>query len=169
VILLSLPSEIVFRTAQPQKVLIKEICGDLTGVRNALEGAGYLTLGDMITGITGNLTLNRGDTLTIGLPVAGYDVMITQDGDRVQGKISRRSSPGGPKRISRLALSVGGRLLPAAERDRWLEEWTNQLSELSTRRARARITISLVTAGIPKLALTLRRAPTSRKRAWPAS
>lgn len=162
-----------FSSRDPREFTVRPEAGidqffyDLPEVRNRL--AGYGTVGNLLDALKKKVTLNHGDTFRATLYVAGYNLLISQDGELVRGRVISRPEPVTPAKASWLALSVGGRILPAAERDRWIEEWTNQLSELTTRRARARIIISLITAGIPKLALTLRRGRSNKKRAWSAS
>ena len=72
-------------------------------------------------------------------------------------------------RRSRRLLTIAGALLPPLERERWVEEWAGELHALPTRRARARLIMSLLTAAGPKLAVTLRRERAGRRPAWPAS
>ena len=57
--------------------------------------------------------------------------------------------------LSRRVLAITSVLLPRAGRDRWLGEWTGELSTLPTRRRRARFTIEMLT-GMPRLAAVLR-------------
>ena len=76
------------------------------------------------------------------------------------------SAPG-PARapvLSRRVLAITSVLLPRAGRDRWLGEWTGELSTLPTRRGRARFTIEMLT-GMPRLAAVLRcqAIPTGEK------
>ncbi|MEU6746242.1 hypothetical protein ABZ914_08475, partial [Spirillospora sp. NPDC046719] len=65
-----------------------------------------------------------------------------------------------PRRLIGVALMV----LPAAHRSRYREEWLGLLTELPTRRARARQVHSLL-AGTPRQSWTLRRPLTCRRRA----
>lgn len=73
-----------------------------------------------------------------------------------------------PGRLARWALNAAGVLLPAMDRDRWLEEWHGELHVLSSRRARARFLVSLLMplllAGGRKFAVTLRHSWPSRRR-----
>jgi GTP pyrophosphokinase len=57
--------------------------------------------------------------------------------------------------VSRRLLATTAVLLPAPVRERWLEEWTGELSTLPSRRSRARFTIGMLT-GMPRLAAALR-------------
>jgi hypothetical protein len=57
--------------------------------------------------------------------------------------------------LSRRVLAITSVLLPRTGRDRWLGEWTGELSMLPTRRSRARFTIEMLT-GMPRLAAVLR-------------
>jgi hypothetical protein len=54
-------------------------------------------------------------------------------------------------------LKAGVRILPEEWRSRLLEDWMSTLPELDSRWSRASFTFSLLTAGIPRLAWTLRR------------
>jgi hypothetical protein len=82
--------------------------------------------------------------------------------------------------VSRRRLATTAVLLPAPVRERWLEEWTGELSTLPSRRSRARFTIEML-AGMARLAAALRlpvaatpgcndqRRDSQRRRArWPA-
>jgi Bacterial RNA polymerase, alpha chain C terminal domain len=71
--------------------------------------------------------------------------------------------------LSRHALDAAGALLPAAERDRWVEEWKGELHALGSRKARALFVMSLLFAGARKLAATLRHVWPGGKPAWPDS
>jgi hypothetical protein len=62
--------------------------------------------------------------------------------------------------LSRRVLAITSVLLPRTGRDRWLGEWTGELSMLPTRRSRARFTIEMLT-GMPRLAAVLRCQGTS--------
>jgi HD domain len=59
-----------------------------------------------------------------------------------------------PPALSRRLLATTLVLLPAPARERWLEEWTGELTVLDTRRRRARFTLQVL-AGMPRLAATL--------------
>lgn len=63
--------------------------------------------------------------------------------------------------VAERALAASVLLLPAAQRARWLEEWTGELSVLPTRRARACFAVQML-RGIPRLAVALRRPATHR-------
>jgi hypothetical protein len=82
------------------------------------------------------------------------------------GQMPGPSRPGG---LSRRALSMAGALLPAEERDRWVEEWKGELHALGSRKARAMFVMSLLFAGGRKLAVTLRHVWPGKKPAWPAT
>jgi hypothetical protein len=73
-----------------------------------------------------------------------------------------------PGRLARWVLNAAGVLLPAMDRDRWLEEWHGELHVLRSRGARARFLVSLLVplllAGGRKFAVTLRHAWPSRRR-----
>jgi hypothetical protein len=73
-----------------------------------------------------------------------------------------------PGRLARWALNAAGVLLPALDRDRWLEEWHGELHVLGSRRARARFLVSLLVplllAGGRKFAVTLRHSWPRRQR-----
>ena len=58
--------------------------------------------------------------------------------------------------LSRRLLAITAVLLPATGRERWLDEWTGELSTLPTLRCRARFTIQML-IGMPRLAAALRR------------
>ncbi|GIH24408.1 hypothetical protein Aph01nite_27180 [Acrocarpospora phusangensis] len=58
---------------------------------------------------------------------------------------------------SRHVLGMAASLLPAAQRDRWREEWISQLTEKATRWERANWSLSLLLNGAPRMAVTLRR------------
>jgi hypothetical protein len=62
--------------------------------------------------------------------------------------------------LSRRVLAITSVLLPRAGRDRWLSEWTGELTTLPTRRRRARFTIEML-IGMPRLAAVLRYQVTS--------
>jgi hypothetical protein len=87
-------------------------------------------------------------------------------GSGTAGPMSGPRRPGG---LSLRALSVVGALLPAQERDRWVEEWKGELHTLRSRKARAMFVMSLLFAGGRKLAVTLRHVWPGEKPAWPAS
>jgi hypothetical protein len=70
------------------------------------------------------------------------------------GDLLYRSADEAPKRV----FGFAGLLLPKADRDRWIEEWLNELAMINGRIARWRFIISLVLRGAPRLALILRRA-----------
>jgi hypothetical protein len=140
-------------------------------LRKAMRERGYRTVKDIFAVATNAVTVNLGDTVTCVFEIPGQKVTVSYTNVgrypetshiRVVGHLGSPTSAAG----SRVILSLGGRLLPAADRARWLEEWINQLSELTTRRARARMTISLMSTGIPKLAVTLRRSHADGKRTW---
>jgi GTP pyrophosphokinase len=59
-------------------------------------------------------------------------------------------------RVSSQILSTTTRMLPAATRPRWQQEWAAELSALPTRRARARFALQTL-RGTPHLTMTLRR------------
>lgn len=63
--------------------------------------------------------------------------------------------------VAERALAASVLLLPSAQRARWLEEWTGELSVLPTRRARARFAVHMF-RGMPRLAVALRRPATHR-------
>jgi hypothetical protein len=62
--------------------------------------------------------------------------------------------------LSRRVLAITAVLLPRVGRDRWLSEWTGELTTLPTRYRRARFTIQML-AGMPRLAAVLRHQVTS--------
>ncbi|WP_165969310.1 hypothetical protein [Actinomadura sp. KC06] len=61
-----------------------------------------------------------------------------------------------PGVLTRRLVAVGCALLPAGDRDRYGEEWLSLLTELPTRRARAREVLSIL-CGAPRQAWALRR------------
>jgi hypothetical protein len=63
--------------------------------------------------------------------------------------------------VAEQALAASVLLLPAAQRARWFEEWTGELSVLPSRRARARFAVQML-RGMPRLAVALRRPATHR-------
>lgn len=79
------------------------------------------------------------------------------------GRGTAGKRPGRPGRLWLYALSAVGVLLPAPERDRWVEEWKGELHQLSSRKAKARFTASLLFAGCMNLARTLRDRPPGDK------
>jgi hypothetical protein len=85
------------------------------------------------------------------------------------GTAGQMPAPRRPGGLSLRALSVAGALLPAAERDRWVEEWKGELHALRSRKARAMFVMSLLFAGGRKVAVTLRHVWPGEKPAWPAS
>ncbi len=72
--------------------------------------------------------------------------------DPASGVPAGRARPG---RLSRRLLATTVVLLPAADRERWLEEWTAELGTLPSRGNRARLTIEML-VGMPRLAAALR-------------
>jgi hypothetical protein len=81
------------------------------------------------------------------------------------GPVSR---PARSPAMSQRLLASSLVLLPASSRERWLEEWSGELSILSTRRARARFTIEMF-AGMLRLAAALRNPPRTTLPRRPAS
>jgi len=97
------------------------------------------------------------DTLEVMVPLAarlGLDTVKTELQDLAGGTLSRRG-PNSASRAGRL-LAVAAALLPPAARSRWRDEWAGELSALPTSRERA-IFAARTLAGIPRLAVTLRR------------
>jgi hypothetical protein len=91
-------------------------------------------------------------------------------GNRAEnGTVGQMPGPRRPGGLSLRALSVAGALLPAEERDRWVEEWKGELHALRSRKARAMFVMSLLFAGGRKLAVTLRHVLPGEKPAWPAT
>jgi hypothetical protein len=66
------------------------------------------------------------------------------------------------------AITAGAIMLPAAVRARWLEEWLGELLALPGGRARLRFTFWLL-AGMPSMALTLRRQDALGCGGWAAA
>lgn len=60
-----------------------------------------------------------------------------------------------PHTVAERALAASVLLLPAAQRMRWLAEWTGEMSVLPTRRTRARFAVQIL-RGMPRLAVALR-------------
>lgn len=86
-----------------------------------------------------------------------------------RGRSRRAAAARQPGRLSACALRAAGLLLPAAERDRWVEEWTAELQALRRRRARARFVGSLLLGGGRRLAVVLRQVWPGERPAWPPS
>lgn len=86
-----------------------------------------------------------------------------------RGTAGPRPGSARPSRLWRGALSAAGALLPAGERDRWVEEWEGELHALSSPKARAGFILSLLFVGARKLAVALRHPRPGDKSAWPAS
>jgi hypothetical protein len=92
------------------------------------------------------------------------------DGPRsVRGRSRLPAALQRPGWLSAVALRAAGVLLPAAERDRWVEEWTAELQALRRRRARARFVGSLLLGGGRRLAVVLRQVWPGERPAWPPS
>lgn len=66
--------------------------------------------------------------------------------------------PVSPRALAQRVLTALTLLLPAAERIRWQEEWSAELTAHPTRCARARFTLRVL-LGSPRLSLTLYRPP----------
>ncbi|TDD80477.1 hypothetical protein [Actinomadura rubrisoli] len=78
-----------------------------------------------------------------------------------QGSVGTSWRPG---RISRSLLGAAVAVLPRTDRDRYGEEWLSLLSDLPTRRSRARHLMSVL-LGAPHLSYALRRPLAHRRRA----
>jgi hypothetical protein len=86
-------------------------------------------------------------------PSAGRHAPTRRPG---RGALRQEAVAGRPGRLSLCAVSLAGALLPAAERDRWVEEWKGELCALGSRAARVRFAVSLLLDGGQNLAATLR-------------
>jgi len=98
------------------------------------------------------------DTLEVLVPLAaslGLDAIKAELEELAAGTLSRRG-PNLASRSGRL-LAAAAALLPPAARSRWRDEWSGELSALPTRRQRA-VFAARTLAGIPRLAVTLRRS-----------
>ena len=90
--------------------------------------------------------------------IAVEEHLNSADSDQDIGSL--RSDVGRPfSAITRSQRSLGlaGLVLPKDERERWVEEWSNEQAMITGRLARWRFTGSLVLRGAPQLAVTLRR------------
>jgi hypothetical protein len=155
------------RHENPYAVRIEELC--LT-VRcyNALKRDGIETVGQLVRlperyllalrNFTPRTMTELKDTLLL-LDLSPWDTELP-----AKGEFAGRP----PGRLARWALNTAGVLLPAMDRDRWLEEWHGELHVLGSRTARARFLVSLLAplllAGGRKFAVTLRHSWPSRRR-----
>ena len=145
---------------------------------NALKRDGIDTVGQLavlperhLMGLR-NFTPRTMDELKGRLQELGLSPWDTPRSTGIQGGSGAAGQAPRPRRpgwLSLRALGAAGALLPAEERDRWVEEWKSELHSLGSRTARARFSLSLLFAGGRRLAVTLRQVWPGEKPAWPAS
>ena len=106
--------------------------------------------------------LKARETLDVFVPVASAAGLETV-GRELRGLASAvlRPAPSAYAVTGRL-LTVCTLLLPSVQRARWQEEWSADLAEHTTGRARTRFTLRVL-LGAPRLSMTLRR-PSRRER-----
>ena len=161
----------------PYAIPIEELCLTVRSY-NVLKREGINTVGQLAVLPERHLTTLRNftpqnmDELKAKLEQLDLSPWDPPQSTRIQIDIGAGGplpEPGRPGRLSLRALSLAGALLPAAERDRWVEEWRGELHALRSRKARARFIASLLFPGGRKLALTLRHVWPGEKPARPDS